>query len=40
MEGEINIEISIPNYAFRNLDLSIGKIVHAALRDESLWMMR
>jgi ABC-type Fe3+/spermidine/putrescine transport system ATPase subunit len=39
VEGEINIEISIPNYAFRNLDLSIGKIVHVALRDESLWMM-
>ncbi len=39
MEGKINIEISIPNYAFRNLDLSIGKIVHVALRDESLWMM-
>jgi len=39
MEGKINIEISIPNYAFRNLGLSIGKIVHVALRDESLWMM-
>ena len=39
MQGEIPIEISIPNYAFRNLDLSIGKIVQVALRDESLWMM-
>ena len=39
MEGKINIEISIPNYAFRNLDLSIGKIVHVALREESLWVM-
>ena len=39
MEGKINIEISLPNYAFRNLDLSIGKIVHVALREESLWVM-
>jgi ABC-type Fe3+/spermidine/putrescine transport system ATPase subunit len=39
MEGKISIEISIPNYAFRNLNLSIGKIVHVALREESLWMM-
>ena len=39
MEGEISIEISIPNYAFRNLDLSVGKIVHVALREESLWVM-
>jgi ABC-type Fe3+/spermidine/putrescine transport system ATPase subunit len=38
-EGKINIEISLPNYAFRNLDLSIGKTVHVALREESLWMM-
>ncbi len=39
IEGEIPIEITIPNYAFRNLDLSIGKIVRVALREESLWMM-
>ena len=39
MEGKINIEISLPNYAFRNLDLSIGKIVHVALREESLWVL-
>jgi molybdate/tungstate transport system ATP-binding protein len=38
-EGKINIEISIPNYAFRNLDLSIGKLVQVALREESLWVM-
>jgi ABC-type Fe3+/spermidine/putrescine transport system ATPase subunit len=37
--GKIPFEISIPNYAFRNLDLSIGKIVKVALREESLWMM-
>lgn len=40
MEGKIPIEISIPNYALRNLRLSIGKIVKVALREESLWMMR
>jgi ABC-type Fe3+/spermidine/putrescine transport system ATPase subunit len=39
IEGEIPIEISIPNYAFRNLDLSVGKIVQVALREESLWVM-
>lgn len=39
VQGEIPIEISIPNYAFRNLDLSIGKIVQVALREESLWVM-
>jgi ABC-type molybdate transport system ATPase subunit len=39
MLGEINIEISIPNYAFRNLDLAIGKTVNVALREESLWVM-
>ncbi len=38
-EGKIPFEISIPNYAFRNLNLSIGKMVRVALRDESLWMM-
>jgi ABC-type Fe3+/spermidine/putrescine transport system ATPase subunit len=39
IEGDISIEINIPNYAFRNLDLSIGKIVRVALREESLWIM-
>jgi ABC-type sugar transport system ATPase subunit len=39
MEGKITIEIAIPNYAFRNLDLTIGKIVNVALREESLWLM-
>ncbi len=39
IEGKINIEISIPNYAFRNLDLAVGKIVSVALREESLWVM-
>jgi ABC-type Fe3+/spermidine/putrescine transport system ATPase subunit len=37
--GKITFEISIPNYAFRNLNLSIGKMVKVALREESLWMM-
>jgi hypothetical protein len=37
--GNILFEISIPNYAFRNLNLSVGKIVSVALRDESLWVM-
>ncbi|MBS3907872.1 MAG: ATP-binding cassette domain-containing protein [Syntrophaceae bacterium] len=39
IEGRIPFEISIPNYAFRNLDLSVGKSVKVALRDESLWVM-
>jgi ABC-type Fe3+/spermidine/putrescine transport system ATPase subunit len=40
-EGEkVLFEISIPNYAFRNLDLSIGKGVKVALRDESFWVMK
>jgi len=39
MEGKILFEISIPKYAFRNLNLSIGKMVRIALRDESLWVM-
>jgi molybdate transport system ATP-binding protein len=39
LEGKILFEISIPNYAFRNLNLSPGKIVKVALREESLWMM-
>lgn len=38
-EGKIPFEISIPNYAYRNLDLYIGKKVRIALRDESLWLM-
>jgi hypothetical protein len=39
LEGRILFEISIPNDAFRNLDLSIGKMVRIALREESLWVM-
>jgi ABC-type Fe3+/spermidine/putrescine transport system ATPase subunit len=39
MEGKILFEISIPNYAFRNLKLSIGKVIRVALREESLWVM-
>jgi len=38
-EGAIPFEISIPNYTFRNLNLSIGKTIRIALRDESLWVM-
>jgi ABC-type Fe3+/spermidine/putrescine transport system ATPase subunit len=38
-EGKIPFEISIPNYAFRNLDLSFGKRVKVALREESFWVM-
>ena len=38
-EGKIPFEISIPNYTFRNLNLSIGKMVRIALREESLWVM-
>jgi ABC-type Fe3+/spermidine/putrescine transport system ATPase subunit len=38
-EGKIPFEISIPNYTFRNLNLSIGKKVRIALREESLWVM-
>ena len=38
-EGKILFEISIPNYAFRNLNLSIGKMARIALREESLWVM-
>ena len=37
--GNILFEISIPNYAFRNLNLSVGKMISIALRDESLWVM-
>ncbi len=39
LEGKVLFEISIPNYAFRNLDLSTGKMVRIALREESLWVM-
>jgi ABC-type molybdate transport system ATPase subunit len=39
MEGKILFEISIPNYAFRNLNLSMGKRVTIALREESFWVM-
>lgn len=39
MEGKILFEISIPKYAFRNLNLSIRKMVRIALREESLWVM-
>ena len=38
-EGKILFEILIPNYAFRNLNLSIGKMARIALREESLWVM-
>ncbi len=38
-EGKIPFEISIPNYAYRNLNLYIGKRVKIALRDESLWLL-
>jgi ABC-type Fe3+/spermidine/putrescine transport system ATPase subunit len=38
-EGKILFEISIPNYTFRNLHLSNGKMVRIALREESLWVM-
>jgi molybdate transport system ATP-binding protein len=39
LKGKILFEISIPNYAFRNLDLCTGKTVRIALREESLWVM-
>jgi molybdate transport system ATP-binding protein len=39
LEAKALFEISIPNYAFRNLDLSTGKMVRIALREESLWVM-
>ena len=38
-EGEISFEISIPNYTFRNLNLSTGKLAKMALREESLWVI-
>ena len=38
-EGKILFEILIPNYAFRNLNLSVGKMARIALREESLWVM-
>lgn len=37
--GKITFEISIPNYAYRNLNLFVGKKARVALRDESLWLM-
>lgn len=37
--GKTVFEISIPNYAYRNLNLFIGKKTKIALRDESFWMM-
>jgi ABC-type Fe3+/spermidine/putrescine transport system ATPase subunit len=39
MEEETLFEISIPNYTFRNLNLSVGKLAKIALREESLWVM-
>ena len=39
MEGKILLEISIPNYAFRNLNMSVGKKIRVALREESFWIM-
>jgi ABC-type Fe3+/spermidine/putrescine transport system ATPase subunit len=39
LEEKISFEISIPNYAFRNLDLCMGKQVKVAFRDESFWVM-
>jgi molybdate transport system ATP-binding protein len=39
LEGKIPFEISIPNYAFRNLNLLIGGMVKVALREECLWVM-
>ncbi len=38
-EGKILFEISIPNYAFRNLNISAGEKIKVALREESLWVM-
>jgi len=39
LDGMIPFEISIPNYALRNLNLSIGKTIKVALREESLWII-
>jgi ABC-type Fe3+/spermidine/putrescine transport system ATPase subunit len=39
LKGKILFEVSIPNYAFRNLDLSTGRMVRIALREESLWVI-
>ena len=36
---EIPFEISIPNYVFRNLNLSEGEKIRIAPRQESLWVM-
>lgn len=38
-EGKIPFEISVPNYAFRNLNLVSGRAVKVALREESFWVM-
>jgi ABC-type Fe3+/spermidine/putrescine transport system ATPase subunit len=40
LTGKILFEISIPNYALRNLNLSKAKTARVALREESMWMMR
>ena len=39
MHGKIPVEIFIPNYAFRNLDVGIGRPAQIALRDESFWVI-
>jgi ABC-type molybdate transport system ATPase subunit len=39
LQGKIPFEISIPNYALRNLNLQTGKVVKVALREESVWVM-
>jgi hypothetical protein len=36
---EVPFEIAIPNYAFRNLNLTSGKNVQIAMREESFWIM-
>jgi molybdate transport system ATP-binding protein len=38
--GKILLEISIPNYALRNLNLSKAKPTRVALREESMWIMK
>ena len=39
LHGKILVEIFIPNYAFRNLDIGVGKPARIALRDEAFWIM-
>jgi ABC-type Fe3+/spermidine/putrescine transport system ATPase subunit len=39
LTGKIFFEISIPNYALRNLNLSKTKKARVALREESMWIM-